>query len=311
MRATCENCGAPRDGPYCGQCGQSEASLDLPATEFARDVASEAFGLDSRVRHTMWPLVARPGLVAREYVSGHRARFVPPIRLYLLTSLFMFVVMSFGDLRVSTVEVGGRQVTADSIGPRPGEEQESSANEAAGAPEAPAGSEAQDEAESVGDGDRASQGTFMLDLGVEQLNDRLARGMQQILTDPTDFNRIFIDRLAKAMFVLLPLFALFLKFFWWRRLYVHHMVFAIYFHSFVFLVVGFTGLPEIVGLDAASRWLDLLMLTVPVYLALALRRFYGDGWPRTLFKATALSLTYGVIGIVAVVTLLIVSVLSV
>ena len=32
------------------------------------------------------PLFFRPGLVPRDYVAGHRARFVPPFRLYLLAS---------------------------------------------------------------------------------------------------------------------------------------------------------------------------------------------------------------------------------
>ncbi len=282
MRATCENCGTPVEDSFCTSCGQSTSSIDLPVVDFARDFASEALSLDSRVRRTLWPLIVRPGQVAREYVEGHRARFVPPVRLYLMASFFMFVVLSFTELRVSNVEVGGRQVTADSI--------------AAFAPR----EEAQDE----------GQGSFEVDLGEDEINQRIAVGFQRLLADPAAFNQVFIDRLAKSMFILLPAFAGLLKLLWWKRLYVHHLVFAIYFHSFVFLLVGLVGLPEALGWEWLAQAMEFLMLTVPLYLVVALRTFYASGWIGTVLKAGVVTATYGIMGIAAMMTLLVLSILA-
>ncbi len=66
-------------------------------TEFAREFANEAFSLDSRLRLTLKPLFFEPGAVPRDYVAGHRARFVPPIRLFVFASFAMFVTMSLAS----------------------------------------------------------------------------------------------------------------------------------------------------------------------------------------------------------------------
>jgi len=292
VRATCENCGTPVDDQYCTSCGQSTANIDLPVVDFARDMASEVLGFDSRVRHTLWPLLFKPGQVPREYVEGHRARFVPPVRLYLLTSFFMFVVLSFTEFQVSNVEVDGRQVTAGSIA-APGPAETAPATEA-----------------EIDSTSQEGAGAFTVDLGADEWNDRLAVGFQRLLADPSAFNQVFIDRLAKSMFVLLPAFAGLLKLLWWKRLYVHHLVFAIYFHSFVFLLVGSVGLPDALGLERLARVTDILLLSVPIYLVVGLRTFYASGWVGTLLKSAVVTATYGVMGVATMLTLLVISVLA-
>ena len=93
----CENCGTLLEGDFCSQCGQSTADMNLPLAEFAKELASEALSLDSRLSLTMKTLVLEPGAVPAEYVAGRRARFVPPIRLYVFASFAMFLLMSFGS----------------------------------------------------------------------------------------------------------------------------------------------------------------------------------------------------------------------
>ena len=82
----CLNCGRLLDGRYCATCGQSDTDFDIPVARFAKEFLSESFDLDARLRQTVGPLFLRPGHVAAEYVAGHRARFVPPIRMYVLAS---------------------------------------------------------------------------------------------------------------------------------------------------------------------------------------------------------------------------------
>ena len=97
MPTQCENCATPVQGDFCSECGQSSAEFNLPVGEFAKEFASEAFSLDSRLRLTLKPLFLKPGAVPREYVAGHRARFVPPVRLYVFASFAMFLIMALGS----------------------------------------------------------------------------------------------------------------------------------------------------------------------------------------------------------------------
>ena len=128
--------------------------------------------------------------------------------------------------------------------------------------------------------------------------------------DPDGFTREFMDRMVKAMFFLLPAFALILKVLHWRRLYVQHLVFAIYFHSFVFLLVALVAIPEAVGFEAVSNVLAASMLTVPIYLLLAMRRFYRESWLKTVAKLLVLSQTYLMLGLTTVMVLLMLSIMT-
>jgi hypothetical protein len=270
----CSNCEATYEGEYCPSCGQRRRGLDQPLGDFAKEFAEEALGLDSRVRLTLPALFLRPGEIAKEYVAGRRARFVPPIRLYLLTSFVMFLVLSQAGVQVDdvTVTVGETRIRADSAVVLP------------------------------------ESGT---DVSAEDvLAERISRGFAQISEDPEAFGQLFFNRMAQSMFFLLPAFALLLKAGYRRRPYLHHAVFAIYLHCFVFIVVTVTTIPEVVGLSSLASMLDVLLLTVPIYLVLAMKRFYDEGWTRTLLKSWALSITYAFLGGATIVGLLLMSLLA-
>lgn len=288
MPTQCQNCSAPIQGDYCFQCGQSAADFDLPVGEFAREFASEAFSLDSRLRLTLKPLFFKPGAVPRAYVAGHRARFVPPIRLYIFASFTMFLIMTLGSgVTFSSVEVGEDGPSAiDSV--------IHSTEPAPGAELAP-GVEPTDPRER--------------NFG-ERLEGRFVLALQRAATDREAFSRDFLNRLAQAMFFLLPAFAGLLKLVHRRRLYVHHVVFSVYLHSFVFFVVAFATLPDALGLSGVGEWLGIVVFSIPLYLLLAMKRFYDESWVKTLAKFVFVSVTYQIVGIGTLITLLVVSLLS-
>lgn len=301
MSDRCENCGSPVDETFCAHCGQSVASIDLPVGEFARDMASEALGLDSRVRRTLGPLLFEPGRVAAEYVAGHRARFVPPFRLYLMTSLLMFLVLSFGGLNVGE---GGGVIQI-------------------GAGGGPASSPLADSVALAATDDTAIDSTAAIDAGNDApsdsaaapeeqagLSDRISDGFDRLTEDPERFFDQFIGNLSRAMFLLLPLFALLLKLAWWKRLFVHHFVFAMYLHAFAFLVTSVAALPDAAGFTTIGSWADLLLLWIPVHLVLALKRFTGSGWIAAIAKGIAVYAAYGILGGAIVAAALLLSVLT-
>lgn len=280
-RTRCANCDTPLIGEFCSECGQSARDYDVPIGTFAKDVVSESFDLDSRLRSTMGPLFFRPGLVPRDYVAGHRARFVPPIRLYILASFVMFLLMSFGSsVRVDSGDA--REVDVEPTGELGGGTVEAGDTIA----EASAADSA-DQRELATDTPRAGPPG----LG-ERLETRLSEGLERAGDDQRAFAEDFSSRMAQAMFLLLPLFALLLKGLYPRHLYVHHLVFAIYLHSWFFLIVAVTMLPEALGFPIVSAVFSIILLWAPVYLFLAMRRFYGESRIRTFLKVLVLSNVY-------------------
>ena len=87
----CENCDAALQGPYCHVCGQPVVSPVRHAAHAIEDVFESFWHLDGRVFRTLRDLLA-PGRVALEYLAGHRVRYIPPLRLFVILSLLTFFV---------------------------------------------------------------------------------------------------------------------------------------------------------------------------------------------------------------------------
>jgi hypothetical protein len=89
--AACANCGTALAGEYCHHCGQYAHN---PLTSFrhaVEDVFESVWHLDGRIFRTLRELFL-PGRVARGYLAGHRVRYIPPLRLFVILSLLTFFV---------------------------------------------------------------------------------------------------------------------------------------------------------------------------------------------------------------------------
>ena len=96
--ARCANCGAALHGPFCAACGQADRPLDPPVRHFATEFVQELFDVDNRVLRSLRRLVFSPGFLTREHVEGRRIGWFTPLKLYLLTSVVAFAVLTFaGD----------------------------------------------------------------------------------------------------------------------------------------------------------------------------------------------------------------------
>ena len=115
--------------------------------------------------------------------------------------------------------------------------------------------------------------------------------------NPAGFVQGLFATAPKAMFFLLPAYALLLKILYVRsrRLYVEHLVYALHNHTFFF------------GALAAAMLLDrsvvtgLLLSATVVYEFIALRAVYRQGTVKTLFKQFLLFSAYGAILIIGIV----------
>ena len=119
--------------------------------------------------------------------------------------------------------------------------------------------------------------------------------------DPQAFREKLYEHIPQIIFALLPMFALLLKLVYVRSkaFYIQHIVFAFYFHSFIFSVLIFIRLLNWTTGNLLSGYADLLVFAIPVNLYFGMRRVYRQSRLKTLLKFSFLGLSYGVLLIVA------------
>jgi hypothetical protein len=106
----CPNCGSDLLGQYCHTCGQKRIHRnEFSIKHFTKHTVHELTHLDSnKILRTIAALLFKPGLLAQEYLSGRKGKFIGPIRLYLTFSAiyFLFAWGALADVR------GGNAATA-------------------------------------------------------------------------------------------------------------------------------------------------------------------------------------------------------
>lgn len=88
----CLNCGAAIHGRFCHVCGQEniepKESFWHLITHFMYDITH----FDGKFFSTLQYLLFRPGFLSHEYLRGRRASYLHPIRMYVFTSAFFFLI---------------------------------------------------------------------------------------------------------------------------------------------------------------------------------------------------------------------------
>lgn len=91
----CLNCGTKVHGNYCSNCGQKFQPTKLPLKQFLDDAIETLFTIDNRFFRTIKDLFLKPGKVTKEYIIGKRAKYLPPLRVYLSISVLYFLFAQF------------------------------------------------------------------------------------------------------------------------------------------------------------------------------------------------------------------------
>lgn len=93
----CSNCETVLEGPFCHQCGQLAGDFHRSIGHLVEEVFESLFDFDGRLWHTLPNLVVKPGRLTRAYLDGHRAFQVPPLRLFLVALLLVFLLGDIGN----------------------------------------------------------------------------------------------------------------------------------------------------------------------------------------------------------------------
>jgi hypothetical protein len=102
----------------------------------------------------------------------------------------------------------------------------------------------------------------------------------------------FLHNIPKALFFLLPLFALFLKLLYFRKkqfYYVDHAILSLHYFSLIFilLILSYYILDAIFG---TGFFTFLAFVWMSAYILIAMKRIYGERWGRTIFKFITLGI---------------------
>lgn len=309
----CANCAEPLLGPFCAVCGQPRNVHRRSIRHLLTDLFSDILSFDSRILRTALALLVRPGELPRAYHEGRTQPYVPAVRLYLFVSLFFFVFLSLTGLALMQFQMVAKPFTVliDTQGHpyrvEDGEKEPLPQQYADGKPHASINTRISfltrlgSEHPSIGPEQIAD-----LDARMQRIANKaaskgawyltgIAATMHKLATDPGALNGAITAWIPRALFVILPLFAVLLQIFYWRQrefFFVDHLVFSLSFHSFGFALLA---LAATAAQLLPAAWVGTAMVgALLLYLLLALRRMYAQGWAWTGAKFVVISLVYTV-----------------
>lgn len=330
---TCKNCEREfQEGfEFCPHCGQ-KAKDDLTMGVLFYNTISNYFSFDARFFKSFFPLMFRPGYLAKRFVMGKRLLYLHPAQYYLFVSVVFFFLFSFQarEYTQKVDQVLKKGFEADSISAF-----NMTTNKALDSISIAKIIEplkdkgiitGMDETElkrldSIIKESANSDDIINLDLGYdkEKLDSLIAAGAPEAeqlkamgMDDDAGFFKrrsytqmlkfqknsgvgimqAFFDSLPIALFVLLPIFAINLKIFFWRRgSFAHHLVFSLYYFSFLFVVLGIILVANY--LWEVPFWIGLLIvLSTYFYLLIAIRHFYHQNYFLTFIKTGMVAFIY-------------------
>jgi hypothetical protein len=248
-------------GRFCPACGQAVGPPDLSLIGFLRETTRELTNWDGKVPATLRTLLVRPGRLTLDFLEGRRARWLPPLRVYLICSLAFFVSK---PLIQATTGRSPRELARVTLS------------------ETRSGSLTPEERQVIAEG---LPGRIF---GVERL--------ERAAAQPARLNQEIDAAFPRAMFVLLPVFALLTNLAWRRTRseYPAHLYVALHTHAAVFaaLLVATTLAALIPSDTVAGVVFVALFVYVVWYATTALHRVFDGPWPLDLAKTCLVGLVY-------------------
>ncbi|HXQ64084.1 MAG TPA: DUF3667 domain-containing protein [Steroidobacteraceae bacterium] len=314
--ATCANCDAPLTGPYCAQCGQHAHESARSVGTLLHDGWHVLTHLDGRLWRTLAALLLHPGRLTHEYFAERRARYLPPVRLYLVVSVLFFALATIGPHRDARTAVDA--LAKDPTASADIAEARHELQQALKRPDGAAGPIPGAAKGFIIGVD--TQDCEKLDSSINWLKEPLRRACRRNVGDSgRAAMRVFVASIPKVMFLFLPLMALLMLLLYWRprRYYVEHLVFFLHTHAALFLVLlaqltlsGLTAwLPALARVGGIARFAGFVYAVWYVYRAM--RDYYGQRRWLTLAKLTAVGLAYMVFLSITLLATLVASALTV
>jgi hypothetical protein len=318
----CANCHAQLAGDYCAACGQRHEPHVHTIGHFVGEAFESISHADSRLWRTIAYLLGRPGFLTREFFDGRRVRYLPPFRLYLVISVIFFLVAGVPDdlkvninndrtpeqtkalqdvarqLESSTDDslADARKKIAEMVRKEAEKDAENTARQSAiqldGADGKPVNGVPTEIVNSFCD-EFKNQATSHN----EARNNLRDRCLKIAEDGGKELGENVVHNLPRAMFLFLPLLALFMRLLYWKpkRYYVEHLLFLLHNHASVFLSLTILLLLQRIPYvaDVMGVWLNWAAFLYMVwYIYRAMRRVYQQGRGLTIAKYFAIGFAY-------------------
>jgi hypothetical protein len=325
--AACANCAHSLVGPYCAICGQPTKTRRRSIRHLLGDFFVDLVNFDSRILRTARALLLEPGELPRAFRQGRTQPYVPSIRLYLFVSLIFFVLLSITNIAILQLQVVATPakivwVNGKPFMANPAYDKDDSDNAVTGIkPLIPISM--QKATRPGGVFEYSTQPHFFSRIGSFHSNlsklalarlmdsvsfkvdhkgkdegDWMQRNvfgtMNRLAADPAALNGPMTTWMPRALFLLLPLYALLLALFHIRRrkdfFLVDHLVFSLSVHTVAFVaLIAAMGLAQIIP----GEWVAwTIFAALSIYIFIAMKRFYEQGWFLTTVKFLFISGIY-------------------
>lgn len=257
----CANCGANLQGAWCHDCGQLAEDFHRSIIRLAMEAVEGLTHLDGRFWVTAPALVLRPAKLTRDYIDGHRAAQIPPLRLFLVVLLLVFFIGSVsGGNNNQVFNFNGHGDAASRA--------------------------------------RAEAKIDKIDVHVAGVKSDFANGwlrprLKAVLEDPERFKLVLESQAERFAFLALPLATAILTvlFVFQRRFFVFdHTIFALHSLSFQGLLLSATTLLGLLWEPLSG----LVMIGAPVHLFIHMRGLYQTSVAGTLLRMFLLGLFSGI-----------------
>ncbi len=307
----CSNCGSDLNGHFCAICGQPNKEIRRPFYILLAEMIHVLLDLDGRAYRSIFLLFTRPAFLSNAFISGRRANYTAPLRLFLAISITFFIFISvqntFESLRESMNEIEAAALNETIEGDAEVVDQAESAVRSARDRDA--------DVASLGDDldwlmpliDRIN-----LPFASEQSNANLHTVLRQqaeenyiaVREDPTDAVMNALEYITVFILLMIPILAFmqFVVFFLAKRFFIEHLVLTLHNHTFIvlaFLLLTLLGIVEdsgLTGLNAIAGIANsLIVLWIPIYLLLSLKFFFGWGWLATTSLYIVTSIAYAIV----------------
>jgi hypothetical protein len=278
----CDNCGTEVTRKFCGACGQKLAAPVHSLWHFAQEAAEDVTHADSRLWRTLWALFFRPGFLTLEFLQGRRARYLPPLRLYLVLSVVFFLFASASRHQPSVVQLDTPAHASPTVTVKP-------LRGNTGLLGGPVGETTEQRVKRV-----------CVDWGYQgPLHERVSAAWQDacpklVADGGRSLTESYLHNLPRAMFIFMPLLAgvMMLLYLRPRHYYVEHLLLLLHNHAFVFLSITLLWLLSVPLFFMAGLLRAVLFFYVVWYTYRSMRVVYRQGRLLTGVKYVALALFY-------------------
>lgn len=316
---------------FCSSCGQKNTTGKISVKLLIYEFFANHLHLDSKLPKTLFVLFFKPGKLTTSYFKGKHITFIRPLRLFAVSAIIFFTLVAFSinkqlehfrlyeqkhdEILALEMTDSLYQQVLDSV---------SSVKKQTNKAIYPILDSAF--APMIIDIDSLLNDTInyvYLNIGPlksEQVpitredfftltEDEIVQKYQpkgfwntfvlkqnlRIIRNTKGFSRQAMGNISWMLFLMVPVFALLLKLFYIRRkiYYVEHLIFTFHTHSFIFLLFALNAFLNNFMLENTQNIFNLISIILAwVYLFIAMKHVYKQGFIKTFFKMLLLFFGY-------------------